>query len=65
MDELPNEDFLFFADTLHVPYGVKKTEDVKRYIHQSIEIIVQEDLRLWSGCGHCLQHRYKSGYFRA
>ncbi|MNW44247.1 Glutamate racemase 2 [compost metagenome] len=54
MDELPNEDFLFFADTLHVPYGVKKTEDVKRYIHQSIEIIVQEDLRLWSGCGQAV-----------
>ncbi|MNO38918.1 Glutamate racemase 2 [compost metagenome] len=45
MDELPNEDFLFFADTLHVPYGVKQTEDVKRYIHQSIEIILQEDVK--------------------
>ncbi|MNN06282.1 Glutamate racemase 2 [compost metagenome] len=45
MDELPNEDFLFFADTLHVPYGVKKPEDVKRYIHQSIEIILQEDVK--------------------
>ncbi|MNW43191.1 Glutamate racemase 2 [compost metagenome] len=45
MDELPNEDFLFFADTLHVPYGVKKTEDVKRFIHQSIETIVKEDVK--------------------
>ncbi|ANA78586.1 glutamate racemase [Paenibacillus glucanolyticus] len=45
MRELPQEDFLFFADTLHVPYGTKAKEDVKSYIHDAIKTIMQEEVK--------------------
>ncbi|KOP67455.1 glutamate racemase [Bacillus sp. FJAT-18019] len=45
MRELPKEDFLFFADTLHVPYGTQAKEDVKSYIHQAMENIMQEEVK--------------------
>ncbi|WP_127591284.1 glutamate racemase [Paenibacillus lautus] len=45
MKELPNEDFLFYADTLHVPYGTKAKEDVKSYIHHAMETIMKEEVK--------------------
>ncbi|WP_410769380.1 glutamate racemase [Fontibacillus sp. BL9] len=45
LKELPREDFLFYADTLHVPYGTKPKEDVKKYIRHSIEAIMREDIK--------------------
>lgn len=45
MDQLPNEDFLYFADTLHVPYGTKSENEVKRFIHDSIDSIIKEDVK--------------------
>lgn len=45
MKKLPHEDFLFLADTLHVPYGTKAKEDVKAYIHQAMETIMQEEVK--------------------
>ncbi|RCX21441.1 glutamate racemase [Fontibacillus phaseoli] len=45
LKELPKEDFLFYADTLHVPYGTKPKEDVKKYIRHSIETIMREDIK--------------------
>ncbi|MGG4345799.1 glutamate racemase [Paenibacillus lautus] len=45
MKELPHEDFLFYADTLHVPYGTKAKEDVKSYIHHAMETIMKEEVK--------------------
>ncbi|MGG4103142.1 glutamate racemase [Paenibacillus lautus] len=45
MKKLPHEDFLFYADTLHVPYGTKDKEDVKSYIHQAMETIMKEEVK--------------------
>lgn len=45
MKELPHEDFLFYADTLHVPYGTKDKEDVKSYIHHAMETIMKEEVK--------------------
>ncbi|MGC6587673.1 glutamate racemase [Paenibacillus sp. Dod16] len=45
MKELPQEDFLFYADTLHVPYGTKAKEDVKSYIHHAMESIMKEEVK--------------------
>ncbi|MFC5530219.1 glutamate racemase [Cohnella yongneupensis] len=39
--KLPNEDYIYIADTLHVPYGTKSSEDVKTYIFESIEMLMQ------------------------
>ncbi|GIO96053.1 glutamate racemase 2 [Paenibacillus lautus] len=45
MKKLPHEDFLFYADTLHVPYGTKDKEDVKSYIHHAMETIMEEEVK--------------------
>lgn len=37
---LPFEDFVYFADNLHVPYGDKPVEEVKNYVFKSIEKIL-------------------------
>ncbi|MGG4090948.1 glutamate racemase [Paenibacillus lautus] len=45
MKKLPHEDFLFYADTLHVPYGTKDKEDVKSYIQHAMETIMKEEVK--------------------
>ncbi|OWA35584.1 glutamate racemase [Saccharibacillus sp. O16] len=42
---LPNEDFIFFADTLHVPYGPKSREEVTRYVHEAAERMLKQDIK--------------------
>lgn len=37
MRVLPDENFLYFGDTLHIPYGDKPPEEVFRYTHQAVE----------------------------
>ncbi|MBP1990066.1 glutamate racemase [Paenibacillus eucommiae] len=43
--QLPQEDFLYFADTLHVPYGTKPKQEVQGYIYDSISMILQEPIK--------------------
>ncbi|MWV43270.1 glutamate racemase [Paenibacillus sp. HJL G12] len=43
--QLPDEDFLFFADTLHVPYGTKTKEQVQDFVRESLNQILQEDIK--------------------
>ncbi|WP_410511546.1 glutamate racemase [Paenibacillus sp. BR2-3] len=45
MKRLPGESFLYFADTLHVPYGTKTSEEVNKYVKQSIDQITREDVK--------------------
>ncbi len=42
--ELPNENFLFFGDSLHAPYGEKTTEEVRRLSMNIADYFVE------SGC---------------
>ena len=34
---LPGEDFLYYADTKHVPYGTKPKDEVRRYIFDAVD----------------------------
>jgi len=43
--QLPKEDFLFFADTLHVPYGTKTKEQVQDFVRESLDQILKEDIK--------------------
>jgi glutamate racemase len=43
--QLPTENFLYYADTLHVPYGTKSMEDVRACVHRCVEAIVKEDVK--------------------
>lgn len=41
--QFPNEEYIYFADTLHVPYGTKTKEEVLIYVKKSVEAILKED----------------------
>jgi len=45
IQKLPKEDFVYFADTLHVPYGTKSKDEVKAFVRESVETIIQEDVK--------------------
>lgn len=42
MKQLPNEDFLYYADTLHVPYGTKTKDEVLGFVTKAVESICSE-----------------------
>lgn len=42
---LPKEDYLFYADTSHVPYGEKTKEEVKQYIFDAVEFIANQGVK--------------------
>lgn len=42
---LPHEDYIYYADTLNVPYGPKPKEEVKKYIFDAIEFIAQQPVK--------------------
>lgn len=42
---LPQEDFYYFADTLHVPYGPKPKEQVREYIFEAVESLKNRGIK--------------------
>lgn len=42
---LPNEDYIFYADTSHVPYGEKPKEEVRQYILQAADFIANQGVK--------------------
>ncbi|TBL81317.1 glutamate racemase [Paenibacillus thalictri] len=42
---LPNERFVYYADTLHVPYGTKPKHEVKQYIFEAVESLRRYDVK--------------------
>lgn len=43
--ELPNEKYIYYADTDNVPYGIKPKEDVKRYVKEAVEFLIKKDVK--------------------
>ncbi|MNZ86185.1 Glutamate racemase 2 [compost metagenome] len=41
---LPDKDYLYMADTLHVPYGTKPKEAVKAYVFEAVETMIGEGI---------------------
>jgi len=41
---IPMENYLYVADTLHVPYGTKNKEDVRGYIMDSVHEMMKHDI---------------------
>ncbi|QMV42463.1 glutamate racemase [Cohnella cholangitidis] len=41
---LPAQDYLYMADTLHVPYGTKSQDEVRSYILDAVETMMAEGL---------------------
>lgn len=42
---LPHEDYIYYADTSNVPYGPKPKDEVKKYIFDAVEFIVQQGVK--------------------
>ena len=42
---LPNEKYIYYADTDNVPYGTKPKEDVKKYIKNAIDFLVSKNVK--------------------
>lgn len=42
---LPGEDFIYYADTLNVPYGVKPKNEVKGYILGAADFMIKQDIK--------------------
>jgi len=52
MKTLPNENIVYFGDTLRAPYGDKSTEQLKKYSRQIIDFLKTYDIKaLVIGCG--------------
>lgn len=45
MKRMPHEDFIYFADTAHVPYGIKSKDEVLTFVKQSVDAIIQEEIK--------------------
>lgn len=42
---LPNEDYIFYADTLHVPYGEKPKVEVRDYVFNAVDFIANQGVK--------------------
>ncbi|MGQ8871272.1 glutamate racemase [Paenibacillus sp. TSA_86.1] len=42
LQQFPEESYIYYADTLHVPYGTKSADEVRRYIFACADAIVRE-----------------------
>ncbi len=45
MNQLPNEDIIYFGDTARVPYGSKTKETVTKYSKQIIRFLLSKDVK--------------------
>ncbi|WP_010630378.1 glutamate racemase [Sporolactobacillus vineae] len=45
MKLLPDEDYIFFADTAHVPYGEKPKEEVRGFVMDAADFLNQQHLK--------------------
>ena len=51
MRVLPNEQFVFYADEDNVPYGVKTTDEVKGFVQQAFDFLVDGGVLFNIGSG--------------
>lgn len=42
---LPNEKYIYYADTDNVPYGTKPKEEVKKYIKEAVEFLISKNVK--------------------
>ena len=42
---MPQEDYLYYADTDHVPYGRKTKEEIRRYVEDAVDFIAAQDVK--------------------
>ena len=45
LKQLPRENYIYYADTDHVPYGTKSKEQVKRFVLEAAEFMVAQGIK--------------------
>lgn len=45
MELMPDESYIYYADTKNVPYGIKPKEDVKKYVINAVEFLAEKNIR--------------------
>lgn len=43
---LPNENYLYYADTDNVPYGIKSNEQIKQYVNSAVEFMISKNIKV-------------------
>lgn len=43
--EMPREDYLYYADTDHVPYGRKTKEEIRQYVQEAVDFIAAHEVK--------------------
>lgn len=43
--KIPREDYLYYADTDHVPYGRKTKEEIRQYVQEAVDFIAEQDVK--------------------
>lgn len=55
---LPNENYFFFSDSAHNPYGDKTDEEIIARCDEIVSLMLQKKLQ---GSCPCVQHRFDKG----
>lgn len=45
LNNLPDEDYIYFADTANVPYGTKPKETVRAHIFEAVEFLAEQEIK--------------------
>ena len=45
VETLPNEKYIYYADTDNVPYGTKPKEEVKKYINEAVNFLISKEVK--------------------
>lgn len=45
LKQLPNENYIYYADIEHVPYGTKTKDEVRTYIFNAVEFLVKQGIK--------------------
>lgn len=45
LKQLPHEDYIYFADTDHVPYGTKSKEEVLHHVMEAVDFMAAEGIK--------------------
>lgn len=45
VETLPNEEYIYYADIKHVPYGAKTNNQIKEYVEEAIQFLIQKNVK--------------------
>ena len=45
MEMLPNEEFIYYADTDHVPYGEKSNDEILAFARRAVDFLIAKDAK--------------------